>query len=255
MKEADRDLDCAGVHRAMAAMGCPWPEPTFVRSTGSTNVDASTLADAGASDGTCIVAGEQTAGRGRHGRRWSSDQDAGLWTSTVIRDHDAPTHLPLLAALAVLDVARGVGGLELGIKWPNDVLDERGRKVAGILVEAGAQVAVVGIGINLDRPPREFPDAGAWATLAGVKPDRGAVLAGLLAALYSRVRQDWPTALDEYRNACRTIGHEVRIVLPDGEEFQALATGVTSDGHLCVDTGSTSRIIVAGDVLHATITP
>ena len=239
----------------MAAMGCPWPEPTYVRSTGSTNADAATLADADAPDGTCVVAGEQTAGRGRHGRHWSSDQDAGLWTSTVIRDCSEPAHLPILAALAVLDVARKVGGFDLGIKWPNDVLDDRGRKVAGILIEGGSTSAVVGIGINLDRPPREFPGAGSWAMATGVAPDRGAVLAGLLAALYSRLRQDWATALDEYRNACRTIGHEVRIVVPDGEEFQALATGVTSDGHLCVETGSTSRIIVAGDVVHATITP
>jgi BirA family biotin operon repressor/biotin-[acetyl-CoA-carboxylase] ligase len=76
-----------------------------------------------------------------------------LWSSTVVRAVEHRAHLPLLAALAVVDLARDVGGMSWVIKWPNDVLDDRGRKVAGILVEAVGRAAVVGIGINVERPP------------------------------------------------------------------------------------------------------
>lgn len=251
------------VHEMTTAMGCPWPEPRFVASTGSTNSDALEMASAGAVEGTCIVAGEQTTGRGRHGRRWVSDQGAGLWSSTIIRSCEQRSRLPLVAALAVVDVARELGGMAWGIKWPNDVLDSGGRKVAGILVEvmppqdaaAGSETAVVGIGLNVNRPPLEFAHAGSWVGDSRVSPDRSALLAGLLSSLFVRVHQPWEDTLADYRDLCRTIGLDVHVVLPGGEEFDGVAADITSDGHLVVDIGSTSRIVVAGDVLHATIAP
>ena len=143
------------VHELLAASGCLWPAPIYVESTGSTNADVLALASPGALDGTCVVAGEQTAGRGRHGRDWISDSGVGLWSSTLVRSTDRLARLPLLAALAVVDVARDVGAMAWNIKWPNDVLDSSGRKVAGILVEgvgADSGTAVVGIGLNVERP-------------------------------------------------------------------------------------------------------
>lgn len=244
------------VHELLAASGCLWPAPIYVESTGSTNADVLALASPGALDGTCVVAGEQTAGRGRHGRDWISDSGVGLWSSTLVRSTDRLARLPLLAALAVVDVARDVGAMAWNIKWPNDVLDSSGRKVAGILVEgvgADSGTAVVGIGLNVERPPREFAQAGSWVGESGIRPDRSSLLAGLLASLYARVRQPWAEALADYRGLCSSIGADVHVVLPGGEEFPGRGVGVTDDGHLVVDTGSTSRIVVAGDVLHASI--
>jgi len=249
------------VQELLAGSGCPWPPPTYVDSTGSTNADALALAVAGAVDGTCVVAGEQTAGRGRHGREWVSNPGAGLWSSTLVRSCENPTHLPLLAALAVVDVARELGGMVWSIKWPNDVLDSAGRKVAGILVEgvgSDSGAAVVGIGLNVERPPMEFAGAGSWVGESeepGVAPDRSELLAGLLGSLYARVQQPWPEALTDYRVLCTTIGARVHVVLPGGEDFDAVGVNVTDEGHLVVDTGATSRIVVAGDVLHASIAP
>ena len=239
----------------MADAGCPWPAPRYRESTGSTNADAAVLAAEGAVDGTCVVAGEQTAGRGRHDRRWISDPGAGLWSSTIIRECDHPAHLPLLAALAVVDVGRDVGGVSLAIKWPNDVLDGADRKLAGILVEMVAGASIVGIGMNIERPPAEVAHAGSWVGAVGRNPDRSVVLAGLLVALHDRIRQPWNEVLSDYRSLCRTIGRRVHVALPSGEAFAAMAMDVTQEGHLLVDTGSTSRIIIAGDVLHATIAP
>ncbi len=260
MSEAPWVPDGARVLDLLTAAGCPWPAPSYVDSTGSTNVDAVALASRGAVDGTCVVAGEQTAGRGRHGRSWISDPGAGLWSSTIIRALENPTRLPLLAALAVVDVAYDLGGVSWSIKWPNDVLDSRGRKVAGILVEGSCggsdgTAAVVGIGLNVERPPQEFAQAGSWVDETGTSPDRSELLAGLLIALHARVHQPWDIALDDYRVLCRTLGARVHVALPGGEEFEGVGVDVNESGHLVVDTGQTRRMVVAGDVLHASIAP
>ena len=258
MSELGLAPDPGRVQELLTAAGCPWPAPVWVESTGSTNADVLALASSGAVDGTCVVAGEQTAGRGRHGREWISDPGAGLWSSTLVRSCDIPSRLPLLAALAVVDVARDAGAMTWIIKWPNDVLDSAGRKVAGILVEgvsAASGAAVVGIGVNVERPPQEFDLAGSWVGESGIHPDRSSLLAGLLVSLHARVRQRWDAALADYRGLCSSIGADVHVMLPGGEEFAGRGVEVTDEGHLVVDTESTSRIVVAGDVLHASIAP
>ncbi len=176
-----------------------------------------------------------------------------MWSSTVVRAVEHRAHLPLLAALAVVDLARDVGGMSWVIKWPNDVLDDRGRKVAGILVEAVGRAAVVGIGINVERPPSDLPDAGSWVDACGVSPDRDRLLAGLLIALHTRIGQPWNRTLQDYRAACRTLGRRIHVQLPGGESFDGVGQDVDSDGHLLVEVGQTVRTVVAGDVLHATI--
>ncbi len=239
----------------MAARGCDWPVPSYKESTGSTNADAALLVASGAVDGTCLVAGQQTAGRGRHGRSWVSAPGAGLWSSTIIRGRERPGRLPLIAALAVVDLAHDLAGASWGIKWPNDVLGSDGRKVAGILVQAMTDAAVVGIGINVEHPPQEYPQAGSWVDECSVSPDRSELLAGLLIALHARVHQPWTDALADYRGLCRTLGQQVRVSLPGGEVFEGVGHDIDAEGHLLVQAGQTMRTVVAGDVLHATIAP
>lgn len=179
---------------------------------------------------------------------------AGLWSSTIVRAVPPPSRMPLLAALAVLDVARDLGGFSWSIKWPNDVLSGAGRKVAGILAEAVDDAVVIGIGINIEAPPSQFPQAGCWVDEAP-SPDRSALLAGLLISLYSRLHRPWASNLADYRAACRTIGAVVHVVLPGGEQFDGVGVDVDDEGHLLVQVGKTVRMVVAGDVLHATIAP
>lgn len=241
----------------LAQAGCPWPVPRYVESTGSTNADALDWAADGASDGSCLIAGEQTAGRGRHGRTWVSDPGAGLWSSTILRGQRHLPRLPLLAALAVVDTAAEVGGFTSFIKWPNDVLGSTGGKLAGILAESGPDAVVVGIGLNLDYSADNLPDprATSWLIETGVLADRTEVLAGLLRHLYSRVTSDWKVCLTDYRRLCSTIGSTVSVTLPGGDEFSGVAVDVDDDGHLLVNDGQTVRTVVAGDVVHATIAP
>jgi BirA family biotin operon repressor/biotin-[acetyl-CoA-carboxylase] ligase len=127
-----------------------------LREVDSTNVRAQRLAVSGAPHGTLVTAETQTAGHGRQGRTWVTPAGRALACSLVLRD--PPRLLPMLAALAVADVADrfDAAGRSAAIKWPNDVLLD-GRKVAGILAEASERV-VLGIGVNVGSAP--WPGAG-----------------------------------------------------------------------------------------------
>jgi len=121
---------------------------------GSTNTEALNHARRGAEEGLCIVARQQTEGRGRHGRTWVSPKDAGLYFSIVLRPTIEPrflTLITLMAGVAVHDTLAEFG-LRPDIKWVNDLLVNE-KKIAGILAETAETekgvAVVVGIGINL----------------------------------------------------------------------------------------------------------
>src|SRR6266576_3119890 len=140
-------------------------KPQVIRydSLPSTNTEAARLAVLGVEEGLCVVADEQTAGRGRLQRTWLSPKGAGLYCSTLLRPIIPLDQWPLLtfmAALAVSDALRNACDLETDIKWPNDLLSGE-RKICGILAEAidtdKGRAVVVGIGVNLTKeafPPQ-----------------------------------------------------------------------------------------------------
>ena len=163
---------------------------------GSTNDVAAELAGRGAPHGTVVVADEQTAGRGRHGNRWSSPPGAGLYLSVLLRT-DSPPVLTLVAGVAVAEALVRAAGLDAMLEWPNDVVVEasgRRRKVAGILAEASTEGdrvgrVLVGIGINLRDgawPPEVASRAGSVEGLTGRPVDRAVLLVEVLAALAAR---------------------------------------------------------------------
>ena len=252
------DVDTERVEELLREYGCPWPRPEFVSSTGSTNGDLLARieggSDAEALAGLCRVAGEQTHGRGRRGRSWSSDRGAGLWCSTIVNGAD--TWLPLVASLAVVDAVRALTGVDLHIKWPNDVLDHDDRKIAGVLVESRGVMSVIGIGMNLDYRAENLPhpNATSWRLLVGAPPDRNELVAALLESLWRRSSGPRERNLLDYRDGSRTIGTRVRVSLPGGRMISGLATDVDDHGFLVVrqDDGS-EQIVVAGDVIHANI--
>jgi BirA family biotin operon repressor/biotin-[acetyl-CoA-carboxylase] ligase len=175
-------------------------------------------------------------------------------------------------ALAAADAVDAVLGLELAIKWPNDLLAPDGRKVAGVLAEADlANPAdwlagrrppiVVGIGINLNWPEADGDLPADLVGLAtslrqqlGHPVDRSGVFEALLRALEPRVA-DLGTAagrirqVDDFQARCTTIGTRVRVQLADSR-FEGTACAMTPEGHLVVETGHGSRTVVAGDVVH-----
>ena len=212
-----------------------------LRETTSTNDQARELATTGAPHGTLVTAGAQSAGRGRHGRRWSAPPGRALLMSVVLREPYAL--LPLAAAVAV---ARACGP-EARVKWPNDV-QLAGRKVAGILAEGRPQQgwAVLGIGINVAVRREDLPEemrkaaTGLGLTPAGVP----AVLAEVLAELDAALALPVAALLGAWRERDALIGRFV-----EWSEGEGLAAGVDGGGRLLVERADgTVATLDAGEV-------
>jgi BirA family transcriptional regulator, biotin operon repressor / biotin---[acetyl-CoA-carboxylase] ligase len=263
-----------GLLRA-AALGGFWTALDVVASTGSTNADllARAAADAAVPEGQVLVAEEQTAGRGRLGRTWTSVPGAALTFSVLLRPVTVPAErrgwLPLIAGVAVASAVRSVtgrggsgggasgrggpggngsgGAVDAVLKWPNDVLVGE-RKLAGILAEQSpdGSAVVIGIGLNVATPADALPvsPAGLPATsllVEGASVARAALLLEILRQFeswYTAFRADPDPArtglLDAYRPLCVTLGQRVRVELPVGRVVSGAATGVDFDGRLLI---------------------
>ena len=237
----------------------------------STNAELAERARRGEAPGLVLVAEHQTAGRGRLDRVWVTPARAALTFSVLLAPDAVPTPrwpwLPLLTGLAVAQGVRRSCGVEVGLKWPNDVLVEDA-KLAGILVERverpaqhGGPVAVVGVGLNVTTTRAELPvETATSLALAGVEsPDRGEILLAVLDA-FGDLSARWSAAGGDpvasglhasYLAACTTVGREVRVDLPDGGTLSGTAAGVDADGRLRVATPAGERVLGAGDVVHA----
>lgn len=227
----------------------------------STNRRAAELAAEGHPEGYAVAADVQTAGRGRHGRSWTAPAGTSLMVSFLLRPGagaDGLSLLPLLVGTALAEVVeRHVAGVPVALKWPNDLL-VADRKAAGILVETGADGAVVaGLGLNVDwrgvDRPADLAAATSLAEAAGGPVDRWRVFAGLVGVLGNRYA-DWRDAprafLGDYRARCATIGRRVRVERTE-RPFEGRAEAVTERGALVVrgDDGGVEEV-VAGDVVH-----
>jgi BirA family transcriptional regulator, biotin operon repressor / biotin---[acetyl-CoA-carboxylase] ligase len=225
---------------------------------GSTQDLARRLAQAGAAEGTVVLAGRQTAGRGRLGRSFISPR-GGLYFTVVLRPVlEQLRPLPIVAALAVARGLERVAGLRTALKWPNDVL-VGGRKICGILVESelmgqAVSYALVGIGVNVNADMAAYPEIAAIATSvtaeAGRPVSREALAAAVLSeleALYLAV-QSGRRVQDEWRARLETLGRQVRVTSGQTVE-EGLAEDVDGDGSLILLRPDGSRVsIAAGDV-------
>jgi BirA family biotin operon repressor/biotin-[acetyl-CoA-carboxylase] ligase len=214
----------------------------------STNTWVMAQAREGAPEGLVAVADHQTAGRGRLGRVWEAPPGANVLMTVLLRPApEVAPHLALSAvALAGRDAASSVAGAACSLKWPNDLVDEADRKLAGVLAETdGAGAIAVGIGMNVGWAPD-----GAARLGDGPGVSRDAVVDALLASLSSWLDAGWPVVASGYRAACSTVGRRVRVELVDGESFEGTAADVDDAGRLLVETPVCIRTIEVGDVVH-----
>jgi BirA family transcriptional regulator, biotin operon repressor / biotin---[acetyl-CoA-carboxylase] ligase len=233
------------VSRAVAADPTLGSPRLHLRRTDSTSDRARELALAGAPHGTLVTAGEQTAGRGRQGRRWSAPAGSALLMSLILRS--PPPLLPLIAALAVCDVA----GDRAQIKWPNDIVFARGdslAKLAGILAEGRPQEgwAVLGIGLNVAVRVAELPAElhDSAATLGLAPADIEPTLGRLIDALALRLEQPGDATLQAWRARDALRGREVAWSAGCGR-----AEGVDGAGRLVVLLSDGARAALdAGEV-------
>jgi BirA family biotin operon repressor/biotin-[acetyl-CoA-carboxylase] ligase len=229
----------------------------------STNLEAMRQARAGAREGLCIVAREQTSGRGRLDRSWQSPRDAGLYFSIILRPRFAKSSWPLItlmAALAVSDALLRACGVRVDIKWPNDIC-VNDRKLCGILVETtdteSDAAAIVGVGINLnsDTLAAELSTtATSVEEASGHHVDSELVLQELTKAITERYEFLYNTQGDEHtiREWCASSSYafdrRVSVTLLR-DTFEGVTRGLESDGALRVETSDGKiRIVRAGDV-------
>jgi BirA family biotin operon repressor/biotin-[acetyl-CoA-carboxylase] ligase len=228
----------------------------------STNDRARELADAGASHGEVVVAESQSAGRGRRGRNWASPPGRNLYLSVILRPNLPPQRAPeitLVASVAACDACRKAG-VEVGIKWPNDLL-VGGRKVAGILTELSAEPdlvhwVVLGIGVNLNSGPGDFPaELRGQATSLSIERCQPVPRALFAAALLSELEQwldrhaaeGFGPIREAWRERSVTLGREVRVDA-EGGEISGVAEDIDASGALLVRGKSGLARVVSGDV-------
>jgi BirA family biotin operon repressor/biotin-[acetyl-CoA-carboxylase] ligase len=236
------------------------PKVLRFESLPSTNTELARLASEGAPEGVSVVAEEQTAGRGRLQRAWSSPKGAGLYFSILLRPTIPQNGWPLItfmAALTVGDALREACELETDIKWPNDILSGE-RKICGILAETietpVGRAVILGIGINLTQnafPPELANVATSVSEATGRAPDREQILAALLDALsrwYSQLN-DPGKIVDAWSNrSSYAIGKLVQVSNGD-DVWQGITCGVEPDGALRLRTSSGEiKLVRAGDV-------
>jgi BirA family biotin operon repressor/biotin-[acetyl-CoA-carboxylase] ligase len=212
----------------------------------------------GASEGTVVVAEEQTTGRARLGRTWINPPGV-VAVSIILRPEMSQLlRLTMVAALATSRCIERATGLETTIKWPNDVLI-RGKKVSGILTESalrGQAVdwAVIGIGINVNFDPKAYPEIADIATSLSVELSKYVsplnILVHLLTEteqLYLALRRDEPV-YQVWRDKLETLGKTVQVKTGDDVE-KGYAESVDEDGALMLRRSDGSLLrIVAGEV-------
>jgi len=213
-------------------------------------------ARAGAAEGFCCVASEQSAGRGRQNRRWTAPAGTALLASVLLRPA-LVAGITLTAGVAIADALESSAGVAVQLKWPNDVLVD-GAKLAGILGEVapapdGAEVVILGFGINLSVDT--FPDGADGTSLhrlvAGRVPSWDIVLGDVLTALALWLSLLNDAGLDPVLSAWRAravgMGSMVTADTPDGR-IAGVATGVDGDGALFLATADGTVRLLAGDV-------
>ncbi|WP_193311428.1 biotin--[acetyl-CoA-carboxylase] ligase [Georgenia satyanarayanai] len=264
----------------------PFPRVVRLAEVGSTStaLREAVAADPGAWPHlSALVAGHQTAGRGRTGRSWLTPPGAALTASILLRPQvplERAPWLTLLAGLAVVRAVRRGGGDRagaVGLKWPNDVLVDDGgpalagwgtaRKLGGILTELlppapdGRPVAVVGIGVNLSQDTAALPvESAASLALAGLPVPVPEALLDAVGRELGRLVRRWEAHDGDARVAgllaevavdCLTLGRDVRVEQPGGGVLHGRAEALDDDGSLRVrDAAGVLHRVLAGDVLH-----
>ena len=243
----------------------PWSTYICYRDTiGSTNDEAKRLAAGGAPQGTVVIAGHQTGGRGRMGRSFHSPAGLGLYLSVILRPDCAPgelMHLTCAVAVAACNAVEQAADIRPGIKWTNDLVFGK-KKLGGILTELSfnpngtVNHAVVGIGINCNHTSKDFPpelrDMASSLSMITGKSVNPSLLAAHLIRELETMNQELLTgkdaAMDRYRADCVTLGKEVSVHRFD-EVRHGTAESVDDEGALLVRfSDGHTEAIAAGEV-------
>lgn len=237
----------------------------FFKEVDSTNDVARELADEDAEEGTLVIAESQRSGKGRRGKRWISPS-GGVWMTIILRPDIEPPKAPqltLVTGVAVAETLNQECGLDVGIKWPNDILIGD-KKVCGILTEVKADMGkvdyvLVGIGIDLNVDLNIFPpELRGGATSLKAELDREIMGAELVATFlknfeiyYGEFKQGkFREILNRWRKLSKTVGNYVEVHKKGGPIYGE-AVGINKDGKLILELDDgTLRKIISGECVH-----
>lgn len=229
-------------------------EIEFQETLDSTNRRAREVAESGA-ENVVVLADEQTGGKGRLDRTWSSPS-GGIWLSILIRPEVPPTQAPVFTLAAAVATARAVKrcGVDATIKWPNDVLVGE-QKLSGILTEMEGEAdrvswLITGIGINANVDSSDLQADGPVTSLREQVGDvnRREFVQDLLKEFHA-LRDEPDSVLPAWRELSATLGRDVRVVTAN-ETIVGEAVDVTFPGTLVIETGDGRRQVSAGDCEH-----
>lgn len=229
----------------------------------STNIRAKQMGEEGAPHGTLIAADYQGAGRGRRGRMWESPSGSSIYMSLLIRPDIPPLNAPMLTLVMALSAADGLKectGLDVQIKWPNDIV-ANGKKLAGILTEMSTEIdyinyVVIGIGINVNM--REMQkDIEETATSVRIETGQVTRRSEVIASIMKKFEENYEKFLEtqdlqalqeQYNHLLINKNKEVRI-LGANKEFTGYALGINEKGELQVKKeDGTIKSIFSGEV-------
>ena len=231
--------------------------------TDSTTIQAKRLAEEGAPEGTLVIADMQSAGKGSRGRCWESPKGTGIFMSAVFRPKLLPVKasmITLVAAYSIASELRKTYGLDVKIKWPNDIVLNR-KKIVGILTEMSSEmdfihyiVTGIGINVNMEKFPEELADKATSLYMeSGTRFQR----AKLAASFLNRMEKDYEQFAaqgslaflkDAYNEMLINRGETVRILQYQGE-WCGIARGINENGELLVEkSDGTIREVFSGEV-------
>ena len=253
-------------HGGLESVGEPWRvlgrRVVHLAETASTMDEVWRRSREDEGEGLVVVADAQSAGRGRHGRQWTSAPGQDLLLSVLAKPRPSFAHeLLIMASLACAAAAYAACGREMRIKWPNDVRCD-GLKLAGVLAEsrqdADGIAVVIGIGLNVNMDPAlgyGAPGATSLRSITGRSHSRADVLRTVLDemdSMYSALRSG-ETLVPEWRRALETIGQPVTVSSADprapGVIVEGIARDVDDQGRLLVEgADGMTRAVAAGEV-------
>ncbi|MCU1329599.1 MAG: biotin--acetyl-CoA-carboxylase ligase [Bryobacterales bacterium] len=208
--------------------------------------DATALAAQGAPHGTAVVAESQSAGIGRHGHTWHSDDLGGLYLSIILRIPGAAPSVTLALGLAVQEAVDEVAGVASDLRWPNDVMISE-RKVAGILVQMADDALIAGIGVNANQltfPPELRGTATSLRLETGRTFDMETLLQRVLTLSLHYTQLSRAAILRRFEE-CSSYARGKSVEV---ESMTGVTAGLDADGFLLVRTPNGIRTITAGGV-------
>jgi BirA family biotin operon repressor/biotin-[acetyl-CoA-carboxylase] ligase len=234
----------------------------YYSETDSTNTRAKDFAIKGAHEGTLIISEKQTKGRGRKRRNWFSPSTGGIYASLILRPEISPNEAPkitLLTAVATAEALLFLTGLDVSIKWPNDIM-VKGKKIAGILTEISTEMdaidyVVVGLGLNVNTGnfPGDVKEKATSVFIETGKPFPRVKLIREYLKLHEKYywifkRIGFEPILNRWKEFAEIIGRRVTVEMID-KKCVGVVQDIDNDGFLILknNNGEPHRII-SGDV-------